>query len=223
MKYVATLLLASTLALAGCGALRHGEDPLDEPQYPDTAAATVANGAIYQGGHDIPLFENPVARNVGDIVTIHLIESTNAQKSATTTTKKATAATLPGPTIGGRPITINGTEILKAGMDNSQKFDGQGASTQSNNLSGDVTVTIVRRLANGNLVIRGDKWITLNQGREFIRVSGVVRPIDIAPDNTILSSKVGNAQITYSGKGTLADANAPGWLARFFSSPKLPF
>ena len=108
-------------------------------------------------------------------------------------------------------------------MENDAAFDGQGSSSQSNRLNGDITVTISRRMPNGNLVVRGEKWITINQGREFIRVSGLVRPIDIEPDNSVPSAKVANASITYAGRGALADANAPGWLARVFMSPKLPF
>jgi len=182
-----------------------------------------ANGAIYQAGYDIPLFENPVARRVGDVLTIRLVENTNATKSSRTSTAKATAVTLPSPTIGGRPVTLSGTEILSGGMQNDSSFDGQGSSSQSNRLNGDISVTISKRLPNGNLLVRGEKWITINQGREFIRVSGLVRQIDIEPDNSVPSAKVGNASITYAGRGAVADANAPSWLARFFMSPKLPF
>jgi flagellar L-ring protein precursor FlgH len=84
-------------------------------------------------------------------------------------------------------------------------------------------VTVVQRLDNGNLVVRGEKWITINQGREFVRVSGIIRPIDIDPDNSIPSSRVANARIAYSGKGAVADSAAPGLLARFFNSPWTPF
>jgi flagellar L-ring protein precursor FlgH len=81
----------------------------------------------------------------------------------------------------------------------------------------------VQRLPNGNLVVRGQKWIGINQGREFIRIQGVIRAIDIQPDNSIESTKVGNASISYGGKGALADANSQSWLVRFFNSPWMPF
>ena len=217
------LLLVAAAASSGCAGMGGAPDSY-EPTLPELASAPPSgNGAIYQAGYDVPLFENSTARRVGDILTVRLVESTNASKSSSTTTKKATDVTLPGPTIGGRPVTVGGTEILKGGMTNDSSFDGEGSSSQSNRLNGDITVTIARRLPNGTLLVRGEKWITINQGREFVRISGLVRQIDIEPDNTVPSSKVANASITYAGRGALADANAPSWLARFFMSPKLPF
>lgn len=215
------LLLA---VLGGCSLTQRFTGESYEPVQPEMPAARGApNGAIYQAGYDIPLFENSVARRIGDTVTIRLVENMNATKSSSTSTSKKTDATLGGPTVGGRPVTIGGTEILSGGIANDSSFEGEGSSQQSNRLNGDITVTVAQRLPNGNLLVRGEKWITINQGREFVRVSGIIRPIDIEPDNSIPSSKVANASIGYSGKGPLANANAPGWLARFFNSPKLPF
>lgn len=199
-----------------------------EPDYSATLPepspqATAGNGAIYQTGHDIALFENSVARRIGDTLTIRLNESTNASKSSSTTTKKASSAEISGPTVAGRPVTVNGVEVLSGGMDSETAFDGQGDSSQSNKLSGEITVTVAQRLANGNLLVRGQKWIAINQGKEYVRVQGIVRPIDIDPDNSISSLKVADAMISYGGKGTLADANAPGLLARFFNSKWMPF
>jgi flagellar L-ring protein precursor FlgH len=199
-----------------------------EPDYTATwpeplPAATAGNGAIYQSGHDVALFENSTARRVGDTLTIRLNEKTNASKSSSTTTSKASNAKLTGPTIGGRPVTVNGTEILAAGIDNSSQFDGKGDSTQSNQITGEVTVTVAQRLPNGNLLVRGQKWIAINQGKEYVRIQGIVRPIDVDPDNSVSSLKVADAMISYGGKGTLADANAPGLLARFFNFSWLPF
>lgn len=214
--------LAAAFVLGGC---------VSAPPEPDYSAtwpepppvATQGNGAIYQAGTDIALFENAVARRVGDTLTIRLTESTAASKSSTTTTKKSTSIDMPGPTIAGRPVTRHGTEILTMAMENERSFDGQGASTQSNRLQGDITVTVAQRLPNGNLLVRGQKWIAINQGKEYVRIQGIVRPIDINPDNTISSQKVADAMIAYGAKGALADANAPGLLSRFFNSPWSPF
>jgi flagellar L-ring protein precursor FlgH len=209
-------------ALAGCVSPPHEPDySATWPEPPPTAAQ--ANGAIYQEGHDVALFENAVARRVGDTLTIRLNERTNASKSSTTSTSKATNVDMPGPIIAGRPVTVNGTEVLSASVDNKTKFDGEGASTQSNRLEGDLSVTVAQRLPNGNLLVRGQKWITINQGQEFVRIQGIVRPIDIDPDNSISSLKVADAMIAYGGKGALANANSPGLLARFFNLPFLPF
>ena len=113
--------------------------------------------------------------------------------------------------------------ILETSVANNADFDGEGTSAQSNRLEGDVTVTVAERLANGNLLVRGQKWITINQGQEFVRIQGIVRPIDIDPDNSISSLKVADAMIAYGGKGAIANANAPGILSRFFNLPFLPF
>jgi flagellar L-ring protein precursor FlgH len=210
------------LALGGCVSMPR------EPDYAATwpeepPAATAGNGAIYQAGHDIALFENAVARRVGDTLTIRLSESTNASKSSSTTTSKKSTAEISGPTVAGRPVTHNGVEILSGGMDSDTAFDGQGGSSQSNRLTGDISVTVAQRLSNGNLLVRGQKWIAINQGKEYVRIQGIVRPIDIDPDNTISSLKVADAMISYGAKGALADANAPGLLARFFNSKWMPF
>jgi flagellar L-ring protein precursor FlgH len=216
------VLVASAFALSGC------VTPPKEPDYSATwpeppPTAEHANGAIYQVGHDVALFENAVARRVGDTLTIKLNESTNATKSSSTTTAKSTSVEMAGPTIAGRPVTANGTPILEANVDNNSSFDGSGDSKQSNRLVGDITVTVAQRLPNGNLLVRGQKWITINQGREYVRIQGIVRPIDIDPDNSISSLKVADAQIAYGGKGALNDANTPSLLARFFNMPWLPF
>ena len=215
--------LAAVLGLAGCAmtpAMDHSYDATwpDEPE-----ASAPADGAIYRTGYDVPLFENAVARRVGDTVTINLVESTAAQKSSSTKTSKGTTLDLPGPTVLGRPVTVNGTPILDVDLDNSSSFDGKGDSSQSNKLQGNVTVTVAKRLANGNLLIRGQKWIGINQGREFVRIQGVIRPIDIQADNTIPSYKVADATISYGGQGALADANPMSWFARFFNSKWAPF
>jgi flagellar L-ring protein FlgH len=216
------LLLSALCALTGC--VSKPSEPDYSATWPEAVPTSAqANGAIYQAGHDIALFENAVARRVGDTLTIRLNERTNASKSSTTSTSKSTSIDMRAPTIAGRPVTAHGTEILAASVDNNAEFDGEGASTQSNRLEGDITVTVAQRLPNGNLLVRGQKWISINQGQEFVRIQGIVRPIDIDPDNSISSLRVADAMIAYGGKGALANANSPGLLARFFNLPFLPF
>ncbi len=216
------LAIAVLALLSACASAPHIDD--FDASWPEEPVSSVAsNGAIYQAGHDIGLFENPIARRVGDTVTIHLVERTNASKSSSTTTSKTSTADMSAPTIAGLPVTVNGTEVLKMGLDNQTAFDGAGDSSQSNRLEGDITVTVARRLANGNLLIRGQKWIAINQGKEFVRIQGIIRPVDIAPDNSVVSSKVADASISYGGQGVLADANSKGWLSRFFDKPWAPF
>ena len=216
------LVVPVVTALAGCAT---NADPLADydPTWPEESVPAPTGGAIYQAGHEVALFENPTARRVGDVITIRLQEKTDASKSSSTSTSKKSDASIAGPVVIGRPVTVNGTEVLKGSLASDTGFDGQGGSKQSNSLEGDVTVAVVKRLSNGNLFVRGQKWIGINQGQEFIRVQGVIRPIDIQPDNSVPSYKVANAMISYGGKGALANANKQGLLARFFNSPWIPF
>lgn len=221
-----SLVLAGVLllaALGGCATAPKPPKPDDQLSWAMQPEPPPTNGAIYQVGRDVALFENPVARHIGDTVTITLNESTQAKKSATTNTAKSTNQTLPGISVLGKAVTIKGNPITSASIDDSSKFAGEGDSAQSNSLTGFITCTVTRVLPNGNLFIRGEKWIGINQGSEYVRLSGVVRPIDIAPDNSVPSLKVGAANISYGGKGALADANNQGWLSRFFNSPWTPF
>jgi flagellar L-ring protein precursor FlgH len=103
-----------------------------------------------------------------------------------------------------------------AGLSSTSDFEGSADADQSNSLSGTISVTVTQVMPNGLMEVRGEKWLTLNQGEEFVQISGIIRPVDIGPDNSVPSFKVADARITYAGKGALADANSPGFLARFF-------
>ena len=217
----ALLLLAQ---LAGCAMPMPRNDDVawaaTPPQEP--MAPPPADGAIYHDAQNMELFNDPRAHRVGDILTISLVESTQASKKASTSTSKKDKTDLAAPTILGRPVSIGGKDV-SFGTSGDRSFDGSGNSSQSNQLTGSITVTVAQRLSNGNLVLRGEKWLTINQGRELVRIAGIARPQDIGPDNTILSTRIANAQITYTGSGTLADANTQGWLSRFFNSKWMPF
>ena len=203
--------------LAACAGPPHIEN-FDATPPEEVPVAQVANGAIFKTGTDVALFETAVARRVGDTVTINLQENTAAQKSSSTTTSKSSKIDIPPPTLFGGPVTLNGRDILSNELETNRDFDGSGDSQLSNKLQGNITVTVAKRLANGNLVVRGQKWIGINQGKEFVRIQGVIRPIDINPDNSIPSYKVADASITYGAQGALNDANRPGLLSRFFNS-----
>jgi flagellar L-ring protein precursor FlgH len=219
------IVILALMLLTGCAVERGGYDDvqsaMETPVHAEPPPAPT-EGAIYPDGTDLRLFEDLRARRAGDILTIRLVERTDASKKASTSTSKGSNMELVDPIIAGRPVTINGTPVLNNSYDAQRSFAGEGDSTQSNRLTGNVTVTVVRRLPNGNLEVSGDKWITINQGRELVRVSGIVRPYDVQPDNSVSSEKVADARIVYSGKGTIADANAHGWLSRFFNMPAFP-
>ena len=220
---LSTAALALSL-LAGCMAMPARDDGQwapTPPMQPEVAAAP-ADGAIYHDNQNMELFSDARAHRVGDILTIALVESTQASKKASTTTSKKDNADIGAPTIMGHGLSINGNP-LSAGLDSERSFDGNGSSSQSNQLTGQITVTVAQRLSNGNLIVRGEKWLTINQGQELVRISGIVRPQDISPDNSVPSTRVADARISYTGRGTLADANTRGWLSRFFNSKWMPF
>jgi flagellar L-ring protein precursor FlgH len=217
-----TILACSTLC--ACGLIPH------KPPKPDPVVARVlpppvprTDGAIYQQGQQIELFADLKARRVGDVLTIRLTETTSASKSAVTKTAKTTTVNNTGPTVFGRTITTSGVPIFTTSLAGADAFDGEGSSTQANSLAGSLTVTVMEVQSNGNLVVQGDKTLKLNQGDEFVHVSGVVRRADIATDNTVTSDKVADAHISYSGKGVINSSNSMGWLARFFNSVFAPY
>lgn len=215
-------LLAGALLLAGCAGVPSYDDPHYAPTLPVAQTTPpVADGAIYHPASSMELFNDPRAHRVGDILTITLVESTAASKTATTSTSKKNDVDIDAPSIYGHTLPRSGGSLATLGSDNS--FDGQGQSSQSNSLTGQLTVTVAQRLSNGNLVVRGEKWLTINQGQELVRIAGIVRPQDINPDNTVESTRVADARITYTGRGTLADSNTQGWLSRFFNSKWMPF
>ena len=213
------LLLVIALVLAGCAAGPIPEGRLPPPTItPPPVVATVASeGSLYRPYQGLNLFEDTKARNAGDLLTVLLVEKTQASKSASTSTNKATSAELGDVTLLGKGIGF------ETGVSGSTSFDGAGASAQSNKLEGSLTVSVVERLSNGVLRIVGEKRLRLNQGEETVRLEGLVRSADITPANTITSDRIAEARIVYQGKGALADANAKGWLARFFDSPWMPF
>lgn len=225
------ILIGALAALAGCAEpqVRHVKDFVNV-RPPDRSLAVSADGSIYHPSTSIDLFRDVKAKRVGDLLTVVLAEKTDAKKSASTSTDKSNGIDLGNPTLLGSPLSFTSppfmpkrTMNLASSVDTSQKFSGQGDSAQSNSLTGDVTVTVVDVLSNGNMVVRGEKAIGINQGEEYIRVSGVVRPVDVTTDNTVLSTQLADASISYSGSGFVSDSNRMGWLARIFNSKWWPF
>lgn len=212
--------------LSGCAA--PGPKPMpDDPYYApvlpeERAQDVVPSGSLFQEQYSDSLYSDIKARRLGDIITVSLQEQTTASKTATTETAKESNAALPSPQLFGDDISINGNP-LSASLGGSRDFTGDSSADQSNTLNGEITVTVIRTLANGNLIVRGEKWMRINTGDEYIRLTGMIRPQDISPENTIPSTRVANARIEYSGTGSLAQVQQQGWLTRFFNSPVWPF
>ena len=224
-RLIVTLLLISLAG--GCSQTRIVVQP--DPQYAPVDLNAIEfkpldNGSIFQSGRSVRLFEDNKAYRIGDVLSVVLSESTNAFKSAETNTDKDDSVDLSASAIfGSGGPTVNGNSVLNSNLDGEREFSGSGDSAQSNSLSGEIAVTVVDVLPSGNLVVRGEKIIGLNQGSEFIRLSGIVRPEDIDTDNTIFSRKIANSRIFYGGGGVIAESNTKGWLSRFFDSPAFPY
>ncbi len=229
------ILCLATFCLTACDNI-----PRRDPSFAASLPAPLPQGrqqltgAIYQAGHEIILFEDIKARRVGDVITIKLAERTNATKTAQTTATKDSSNQMDNPTLfgvspafalpGALPLAAAAAKnTLETRFGTKNAFNGKGDSKQSNSLTGDITVTVADVLPNGNLFVRGEKRLGLNQGNEYVRISGWVRPADIGSDNTVLSTRIADATISYAGDGQVADANKAGWLSRFFFSSLFPF
>jgi flagellar L-ring protein precursor FlgH len=219
----AKLLLLMPVLLAACTPLPQ-RDPAFAPVAPaDLRPPVQSSGSIYQSGYDMRLFEDYKAVRVGDILTIKLQEQTQAKKADDLNAKKSNNIKVSAPMLMGvSPATILGQDV-QTEISSEKDFNGEGQANQSNSLKGNISVTVVEVLPNGNLRVRGEKRVTLNQGDEYIRLSGIVRPVDIDTSNTISSDKVADATLMYTGNGAMADASKMGWLSRILFSPWFPF
>lgn len=219
--------IARNLLLAVCGAIAAGcvvqdpvrQEPVYRPTYPDLSTVhQVDQASLFQAGYGRFLFDDRRAAQVGDIVTIRLEEQTSSRKSAGTSYNKSSDLEIGEPTLFGKVI-----EDLTSSIGSDNEFDGAAESDQSNSLQGTISAMVAEVLPNGLMILQGEKWLNLNRGEEYIRISGLVRPEDIDGANTVSSLRLADARIAYSGTGAFADSNRAGWLSRFFLSPLMPF
>lgn len=212
------LACGSAVLLCGGMAVPAAAKSKKEQVNPYAASAPVishglpANGSIFQGGYT-PLTSGGRAGQVGDVLTIQLVERTMASKSNSASTQRGGSIGLTPPSTGP----LNLFKPSDIGMSGDQQFQGKGAAAQSNQLNGEISVTVAQVYPNGTMLVRGEKMLTLNRGDEHVQFSGIVRAMDISPDNRILSTRVADANIRYVGKGEIARASRQGWLGRFFS------
>lgn len=229
------ILVALAVILSGCNT-----DPSTSVQQPmtmrpnATPPKTYRDGAIFQVADSRPLFEDRRARFVGDTLTVNLAEKTSATKSTneSTTRKGSTTVSLPTPTVLGLtpkalpfapPGFTKGANLdTNVSGDSSLKFENKDSDSNSNNFSGTLTVTVIEVLPNGNLLVSGEKQIAINQQTEFVRLSGVVNPINISAANAINSTQLADARIESKSKQGVDTAQVVSMLARFFVA-LLPF
>ena len=220
-KFLLTALL--TQVLVGCSTyVSQLEGQAFEPVDPavNLASEQPSNGAIFRSGQSGLFATDQRARRVGDILTVTFNEIFAATKAQTAASSKADAFAVPLPT--GLPNILTGGFDTDAGGNGAgltagtnRTFSGAGNAAQSNSFTGSLAVTVTRVFPNGNMEVAGQKEITLNNGNEYVRVKGIVRPEDISATNIVSSTRLADAQIRYTGSGHLADASKPGWLSQF--------
>ena len=208
-------LFAIVFLLQGCAT-----EPVDmvlrpspdfQPVYPLASdRQKVATGGIYSNRQSDAWFGRGRNYQVGDIITVLLNESTQAARTQNTDVSRESKNSLPtglGTKIASINPIFNGIDL----NNNNNSSKGAGKADQKASLEGSVAVTVVEILANGNLMVRGEKKLGLTEGTEVIQVSGVIRPEDVGPNSTVQSRRLANAQIAYRGSGDLANATKAGW------------
>jgi flagellar L-ring protein precursor FlgH len=182
--------------------------------------ATAPTGGIFRANNNMFLFEDRKPRVVGDLLTIQINENLNASQTANSSTEKKTSMTATLPKITGLlGAGVNGLNLNVAG-DNA--FNGTGQTASSGAFTGTITVTVVEVLANGNLVVAGEKQIGIRENSEVLKLSGVIDPAFIQPGNLISSTQLADVRLDYRGGGNIEEAQIQGWLGRVFNS-WLPF
>jgi flagellar L-ring protein precursor FlgH len=184
------------------------------------AESVASNGSIYQPGVSRTLFEDRRARYAGDTMTIVIAETTSASTQSNTSVKRSGGISASVPVVQGLPG--KSLQGLSLAAESENTHTGSGAAVANNVFSGNITVTVIEVLPNGNLLVSGEKQVSIGHGTEYIRLSGVVNPYFISTANTISSANVADARIEYKESGAISEAQVMGWLARFFLSA-LPF
>jgi flagellar L-ring protein FlgH len=224
-KLLISALIIAILGLSGCGMTRSSQRPaapiaVVKPTPPEMLAPK--KGSIWQSTDRNTLFLDNKARNIGDIITVMISETSSADKAAKTDLTRSNTNTL---TTGGlaalsgvvgaaKTTLLDGTLSPKT----TNVFAGDGSTSRESTLSATISCLVTQVLPNGNLRIEGRRDITINNENQFILLSGIVRPEDITSKNTITSAQVADARIDYSGDGDIDDQQRPSWLNKFFST-----
>ncbi len=173
-------------------------------------------GAIYSSNSFRPMFENRRARHPGDILTIKIAEKTSASQRSNSTINRTANA---NGSISALPF-LAGSSLTRTGISGTSQnqFQGEGETGSNNVFTGDITVTVIEVLGNGNLKVAGEKQVGLNGNVDRLRFSGVISPDTISPTNDVVSTLVADARLDFRGRGPVGEAQVMGWLSRFFLS-----
>ncbi len=228
MVILPIILTIFLLMTAGCGGGAKSLAVKPNPEYISSnpkppAPPPRTEGSLFSEASMTDFYRDLKAYKIGDIVTINIVETSKASKKAGTNIQRehslsAGISNLLGfqtqiPHYSGG--TFNPSSLL--GAKYSSKFDSSGKTSRQENMTAQISARVVGVLPNGDLSIRGTREITVNFEKQYIILEGIVRPSDISSDNTVLSTYIADARITYTGKGVLTAEQRPGWLARFLS------
>lgn len=237
MRPALFILLLAAVVLGGCAQRIQQPAPLanqdaamrEPPVETYEPRAIRSEGSIFSEDARMDLFADMKARRVGDIVTINIVENSNASKNVNTALGRSSSIeaqtdallgledprNIPGIGKAFKAMKINGL-----GIDTSydSSFSGSGSTNRNENMTATMSARVIQVLPNGNLVLRGSQEIMVNNEKQYITIQGVVRPTDIAADNTVLSTYMADARIDYTGEGDLSRKQRQGWLARFFDT-----
>jgi flagellar L-ring protein precursor FlgH len=216
---VAVTLMSAMLllTLTGCAASR--DSIVDTPMLPPLATAPLninTQGAIYQAGMPLLLYETPRAQHIGDVLTIRLSESYTGSNSSNAAANRSSDITAEAADKSSNAA-ARLAKLFNIGSA-STDFKGQGNIADTSGMTGTLAVTVIGTMPTGNLVVSGEKVIAMSGNRDRLRLSGIVNPKDIEAGNYVASSKVANARIEQAGAGMLADSTTMGWLQRMFLS-----
>ncbi len=217
------LLPLVALSVSGCGMTRASQRPpapiaIVQPTPPESLAPK--KGSIWQTTDRNTLFLDNKARNVGDVITVNIVESAKAVKDATTELKRDNNNSM---SLGGaldltKVLNSRDTVLNSATAGSKNDFKGEGNTTRESQFTATVSCLVTQVLANGNLRIEGRRDITLNHENQFILLSGVIRPEDISATNSVTSAQIADARIEFSGDGDIDDQQRPSWINRVFST-----
>lgn len=217
-NYLLTAIIAFSALLTGCATMPETivQTPLTARPLSAGMVTPAANGAIFQTAAYRPIFEDRRARLVGDTIMITINENSSAGKAAGSSGSKTGAVAAAAPNLFGMFGGL--TSRMGASASTSSSFADKGAITSSNNFISTLSVTVVEVLSNGNLIVSGEKQVSLDKGAEFIRFSGVVDPNTITAGNLVSSTQVADARIEYRTNSKIDGAEVMSMLARFFLS-----
>ena len=198
-----------------------------EPAISLHAEESTGAASLYRDASSRNFFQDLRAYRVGDLVTVSIVETSSASKNASTQTGRDSSIDAGIDNVLGwenklKYLTSFGNANVGNALDKSSLFkgsitnsyDGSGTTSRSESMTAYITVMVMEVMPNGNLFIQGTREVKVNNETQHIILSGIIRPSDISPDNTILSTYIGDAKIEYTGSGALSDKQGPGWLTR---------